>query len=180
MVNQSRIQASDLWSRRQFLSWRAAGVGIVSASAILGTRFSQQSLAADTLPLLKGNMPSDGNLFDPIRLLREFDYGTIKQESDGPVREFEVTASSSLLQLNSEISIICWSFNDRVPGPTLRAREGDRVRIIFHNQEAAPHSMHFHGTHPFEMDGVEPMNMVRQWCTSSRPNRLYASLPLPH
>ncbi|MGF1522170.1 MAG: multicopper oxidase domain-containing protein [Leptolyngbyaceae cyanobacterium] len=158
MINQSRHQPPGLWSRRQFLSWGAAGVGLVSASAILGTRFSRQSLAADTLPLLKDNISSTDSLFDPTELLREFDYGTIKQEANGPVREFVVTASSSLLKLNDDISLVCWNFNGRVPGPTLRAREGDRVRIIFHNQEVNPHSMHFHGTHSFEMDGVEPIH----------------------
>ena len=35
---------------------------------------------------------------------------------------------------------------DRIPGPLLRARVGDRLRIHFKNLDAnAPHSMHFHG-----------------------------------
>jgi FtsP/CotA-like multicopper oxidase with cupredoxin domain len=38
------------------------------------------------------------------------------------------------------------SGNDKIPGPLLRAREGDRVRVHFKNMDPARgHSMHFHG-----------------------------------
>ena len=40
------------------------------------------------------------------------------------------------------------------PGPTLRCREGERLRITFVNGSAHPHTIHFHGIHPAEMDGV--------------------------
>jgi FtsP/CotA-like multicopper oxidase with cupredoxin domain len=36
--------------------------------------------------------------------------------------------------------------SDGIPGPLLRAREGDRLRVHFKNADPAqPHSMHFHG-----------------------------------
>ncbi|MDE5114012.1 MAG: multicopper oxidase domain-containing protein, partial [Trichodesmium sp. St15_bin1_1] len=41
--------------------------------------------------------------------------------------------------------------------PTLRAVEGDRIRVIFHNQDTNSHSIHFHGIHPGEMDGIIPI-----------------------
>jgi manganese oxidase len=47
-----------------------------------------------------------------------------------------------------------WTYNGRVPGPTIRATEGDRVRIRFQNFGSHPHSMHFHGIHAARMDGV--------------------------
>ena len=47
-----------------------------------------------------------------------------------------------------------WTFNGRAPGPTLRCREGERLRVRFVNGSAHPHTMHFHGFHPAEMDGV--------------------------
>ena len=47
-----------------------------------------------------------------------------------------------------------WTYNGRIPGPTLRAREGERLRITFVNGSAHPHTIHFHGIHPAEMDGV--------------------------
>ena len=47
-----------------------------------------------------------------------------------------------------------WTYNGRVPGPTLRVTEGDRVRIRFVNAGSHPHTMHFHGIHSARMDGV--------------------------
>ena len=41
-----------------------------------------------------------------------------------------------------------------MPGPTLRAREGDLLRIHFVNAGTHPHTIHFHGIHPASMDGT--------------------------
>ncbi len=42
----------------------------------------------------------------------------------------------------------------RVPSPTIRVEEGDRVRIILQNTHYFPHTIHPHGTiHPNAMDG---------------------------
>jgi FtsP/CotA-like multicopper oxidase with cupredoxin domain len=41
-----------------------------------------------------------------------------------------------------------------VPGPTVRATAGDRLRIRFTNATGHPHTMHFHGIHPSAQDGI--------------------------
>jgi FtsP/CotA-like multicopper oxidase with cupredoxin domain len=38
-----------------------------------------------------------------------------------------------------------WAYNGQVPGPTLRATEGDRLRVVFRNESVHPHTIHFHG-----------------------------------
>lgn len=38
-----------------------------------------------------------------------------------------------------------WTYNGSFPGPTLRLREGDRVRIQFTNALPEPTNLHFHG-----------------------------------
>jgi FtsP/CotA-like multicopper oxidase with cupredoxin domain len=53
-----------------------------------------------------------------------------------------------------------WTYNGEVPGPTLRATEGDRVRVRFLNQGSHPHTIHFHGWHPPGMDGSLPDQQV--------------------
>jgi nitrite reductase (NO-forming) len=50
-----------------------------------------------------------------------------------------------------------WTFNGRIPGPTIRATDGDEVRIRFRNLGARPHNLHFHGTHAIATDGWEPV-----------------------
>ncbi|MCI0461658.1 MAG: multicopper oxidase domain-containing protein [Gemmataceae bacterium] len=47
-----------------------------------------------------------------------------------------------------------WTFNRTVPGPVLRATEGETVRITLVNKGSLPHTIHFHGIHPSSMDGV--------------------------
>jgi len=43
----------------------------------------------------------------------------------------------------------------RLPSPTLRVEEGDRVSITLYNTHYLPHTIHFHGTsQPNDMDGV--------------------------
>ncbi|HEX9800608.1 MAG TPA: multicopper oxidase domain-containing protein, partial [Thermoanaerobaculia bacterium] len=44
--------------------------------------------------------------------------------------------------------------------PTIRATEGDVVRIRFVNEGSHPHTMHFHGWHPPAMDGSHPDQQV--------------------
>lgn len=48
-----------------------------------------------------------------------------------------------------------WGFNGGMPGPTIEVNQGDRVRIIVHNELPEPTSMHWHGLEiPVAMDGV--------------------------
>ena len=47
-----------------------------------------------------------------------------------------------------------WTYNGTVPGPVLRATEGDMLRVNFVNAGSHPHTIHFHGIHPTNMDGV--------------------------
>lgn len=145
------------WSRRQFLGWGAAGAGLVATSAIVGSRLARSATSVQTPPLPADYTPPAHLPFDPMAVLREFDYGTLKREQGRVVREFEVTASSTPLLLNSAVSFITWNLNGRVPGPTLRAKAGEQVRVIFHNEAGHSHSLHFHGIHPAEMDGIQPI-----------------------
>lgn len=151
--------SKSLWSRRQLLGYGAAGLGLVAASsiAVQSKRFWGSAQSVRVPPLPDDYTAPVNHPFDPMAILREFDYGTMRREQGRTVREFEVTANSSTIQLNSAVSFVSWNLNGRVPGPTLRAKAGERVRILFHNDDGHSHSLHFHGTHPVEMDGVEPV-----------------------
>jgi FtsP/CotA-like multicopper oxidase with cupredoxin domain len=52
------------------------------------------------------------------------------------------------------VTMPAWTFNGSVPGPVLRATEGDLVRITLVNDGSVPHTIHFHGVHRSSMDGV--------------------------
>jgi manganese oxidase len=93
--------------------------------------------------------------FDPTLLATDFDYGDASTQADGTVvREFALTAFDREIEIAPGIFFPAWTYNGRVPGPTLRANEGDLVRVHFRNAGSMPHSIHFHGIHSAAMDGV--------------------------
>ncbi|MFN0283959.1 MAG: multicopper oxidase domain-containing protein [Kineosporiaceae bacterium] len=95
------------------------------------------------------------NGFHPTQLLRSFDTGRVSALPDGrTLREWEVVAADKDVEVAPGVSFPAWTFDGRIPGPTLRCREGDRLRVRFVNGSAHPHTMHFHGIHPADMDGV--------------------------
>ncbi|MEV0296414.1 multicopper oxidase domain-containing protein [Nocardia sp. NPDC050710] len=95
------------------------------------------------------------NGFNPTEILRDFDYGTVSKDATGrTVREWEIFSSDRELEVAPGVHFPAWVFNNRVPGPTLRCTEGDLLRITFTNGSEHPHTMHFHGIHPAEMDGT--------------------------
>ena len=98
--------------------------------------------------------------FDPMEFLREFNYGRVSELPDGTTpREYTIIAEDDkIMEVSPGVFYNVWTFNGTVPGPTIRATEGDLVRIHFINNGAKEHTMHFHGIHEAEMDGVfEPV-----------------------
>lgn len=75
--------------------------------------------------------------------------------NDGTLlREYWITAENADLEVAPGVFYPAWTYNDQVPGPTIRATEGDTVKIYFRNDGDKPHTMHFHGFHSAEMDGA--------------------------
>jgi len=102
-----------------------------------------------------GRVDHGRNGFDPTAMLTDWDTGVTSVLPDGrTLRTFEVEATDKDIEIAPGILFPAWTFNDRVPGPALRAREGERLRIVFRNFGSHPHSMHFHGIHAARMDGV--------------------------
>ena len=95
------------------------------------------------------------NGFNPTDVLRDFDWGTTRRLASGrTLREWQVVAADKEIEVAPGVVYPAWTYNGRVPGPTLRCREGESLRIRFVNASAHPHTMHFHGFHRAEMDGV--------------------------
>ncbi|MBW4663839.1 MAG: multicopper oxidase domain-containing protein [Chroococcus sp. CMT-3BRIN-NPC107] len=149
-----QAEARLLLSRRQFLEIALAGVGVTGAALAYQT-LNQKSESVKIPNLPSSDLPKDSN--NPMAILRDFDYGTIKQEKGRTVREYKIVADNSTIALNSAVSFNTWNFNNRIPGPTLRATQGDRIRVVFYNNGGHSHSMHFHGIHPAEADGLRPV-----------------------
>jgi FtsP/CotA-like multicopper oxidase with cupredoxin domain len=107
------------------------------------------------LPGTVGEVNHEKNGFNPTDTLTDFDYGEVSTLSNGQtLREYKIVAHNKNIEVIPGIEFPAWTYNGRIPGPTLRATEGDRIRIHFSNGSNHPHTMHFHGFHAGAMDGV--------------------------
>ncbi|MFQ5551655.1 MAG: multicopper oxidase domain-containing protein [Gemmatimonadales bacterium] len=142
-------------SRRDLLKRGAVGVaGLAATSKTLNAaqRVVQDPHAVGTAGTV-GSV-SDGSI-DPAAFLSSFDYGSTSRLPDGrTLRTYEIDAIDREIEVAPGVYFPAWTYNGQVPGPTLRATEGDVVRVNFHNLGAHPHTIHFHGIHPANMDGV--------------------------
>ncbi len=74
--------------------------------------------------------------------------------SPGRKREYVLTAIDKEIEVAPGVFFPAWTYNGTVPGPVLRATEGDLLQVRFVNAGTHPHTIHFHGIHPADMDGV--------------------------
>jgi len=75
------------------------------------------------------------------------------------VKEFHLIAEPVERELAPGMTVKCWGYNGRTPGPTIEAVEGDRVRILVTNRLPEHTSIHWHGIFvPNGMDGVGGLN----------------------
>jgi FtsP/CotA-like multicopper oxidase with cupredoxin domain len=166
----------DLWNRltperMSRRAWLRAGMlgltGLTGSVAWMGNQASspQQSgeygLETGTTGRPHGRMRTmgtvdhDRNGFDPMAMLDDFDYGEVSTLPSGQtLREYQFVAQDREIEIAPGVFFPAWTYNGRVPGPTIRCVEGDRIRIEFLNGGSHPHTIHFHGIHPASMDGV--------------------------
>jgi manganese oxidase len=117
-----------------------------------------------------GRISPDG--FNPTTFLRSWNFSNFAPEQraryyretarpDGTLlREYRMVAIDREIEIAPGVFFPAWTFNGQVPGPTIRATEGDRVKVTFVNDGSHPHTIHFHGWHPPEMDGSLPEHQV--------------------
>ena len=71
------------------------------------------------------------------------------------VKVYELTASQIQWETAPGQKVEAWAYNEQVPGPQIRVREGDRVKLILHNKLTESTAIHFHGLElPNAVDGV--------------------------
>ncbi|MFZ7110421.1 MAG: multicopper oxidase family protein [Desulfatiglandales bacterium] len=76
-------------------------------------------------------------------------------KSKAAVREFRLSASRTRMNLGGGPEFWAWTFNGQVPGPEIRVKEGEIIRVILKNFLPEETSIHWHGVPvPNPMDGV--------------------------
>lgn len=82
--------------------------------------------------------------------LQELPYTT-----ENGTKVFNLTAAPVRWPILKDIVVTAWAYNGMVPGPLIRATNGDRVRILIKNDLSEPTTIHWHGIQvPNNMDGI--------------------------
>jgi manganese oxidase len=150
-VSKSRV------TRKQLLAGAAPVVAAVPlarmASAAEGVERSaaHRHAAAGHAAMIGEEAPAPGGPHDLDDLL--VPPGALGHDP-GRVREYTLTAFDRDVEVAQGITFPAWTYNGTVPGPVIRATEDDLLRVRFVNAGSHPHTIHFHGIHPGDMDGV--------------------------
>lgn len=110
--------------------------------------------------------------FDPTKFLTTWNFNNLsagerakfyketKLSNGTLLREYNFFIEDKEIEVAPGVFFPAWTYNGTVPGPTIRATEGDTVKITLINGGSKPHSAHFHGFHSAAMDGSAFEDMV--------------------
>ena len=108
--------------------------------------------ATDRGKLVSGYRSAD----DPPVPVEMPDLTKLFWEMKDGVKEFHLVAQHVEREVLPDQRFSFWGYNGSMPGPLIEAVEGDRVRIVVHNELPEPTTVHWHGIElPIAMDGVE-------------------------
>ena len=133
--------------RRRFL-FRTAAAGL--AGGLAGPLHA----AARTLPADAPPQPP-GQPFVDYTPVETPNGASLPWKVQDGVKVFHLVAEPVRHTFADGLQANCWGYNGRVPGPTIEAVEGDKVRIYVTNKLDQPTTVHWHGLIvPCGMDGV--------------------------
>lgn len=93
----------------------------------------------------------------------------------GVTHDYAFVAAKTRTELKPGLVTEVWAYNGTVPGPEIRIRLGDRVRVTLKNELDTPTTIHWHGIRvPAGMDGVP---MVSQEAVPPGGTFLYEFTP---
>ena len=72
---------------------------------------------------------------------------TVAPATRSSVKEYRIPMTHDTIEIANGVKYVGWTFGGTVPGPVIRARQGDLVRITLINEAAdMPHSIDFHAS----------------------------------
>jgi FtsP/CotA-like multicopper oxidase with cupredoxin domain len=158
-VTQTLIGLSLLLSTCQFAS--LADVGTYGS---LGEEQAHEKLELQDMRREMNDIKSTTE--EAIQGLNKINTQVVKRD----VREIHLFCKDSVCELAPGVKVECLTYNGHIPGPTIRVKEGELVRIILHNQLKVPTSLHFQGmVLPQDIDGLP-----RRDAGLVRPGEAYA------
>lgn len=68
--------------------------------------------------------------------------------------EVDLSVVETTLEVSNGQNMRVFAYGGSVPGPVIRATVGQRLRVRMANRSGTPHSVHFHGIHDVQQDGL--------------------------
>lgn len=132
MPNRNSQSTDRSLGRREFLSALAGGASLIGLSACGPEPLSPEASSAGKIPLTGAGFLQTG-----------------------PVRELRIVAEPGEVEVGPDVVYRTWLYNGRFPGEEIRAREGERLRVVVENRLPEGTTIHWHGLPvPNAMDGV--------------------------
>jgi uncharacterized cupredoxin-like copper-binding protein len=133
----------------------AAGTGATAAGATAGS-----GTASATTPTTMSAAEMDKLMTDRTKAFPAKTAGLGGQDlaptilADG-TKEFDLTAKVVKWEVEAGKFVEAWTYNGAVPGPTIRVKDGDKVKVVLKNELPESTVIHWHGIEvPNAMDGV--------------------------
>jgi FtsP/CotA-like multicopper oxidase with cupredoxin domain len=96
-----------------------------------------------------------------LAVVRPWSLVSTTMASAPEVREFELTAEEIDWEIMPGTTVRAWTYNGQMPGPEIRVREGDVVRVTLRNKLPVGTTIHWHGVNLApEMDGPVGLNQA--------------------
>jgi len=158
---------SSVKSRRDFLRTSAVSVIAGGALAACGKAGAAPSAPVSAAPSAPVKVPSEREAADAMDAMHEAGIKAFPAKSkgkgnqllqpvmDGHTKVYKLTARKIQWETLAGQSVTAYAYNDQVPGPQIRVKEGDKVRIVLKNELPESTVIHFHGLElPNAQDGV--------------------------
>jgi FtsP/CotA-like multicopper oxidase with cupredoxin domain len=119
------------------------------ADGDLGEEQAQEKLELQKMKTEMNDIKSITN--DATEQLNKINTGAVNQDA----HEFHLICRETPIEIFPGVKVRCLTYNGRLPGPLIKVKEGEPVRVVLHNQMPLPTSLHFHGMSlPANVDGL--------------------------
>ncbi len=117
----------------KYRKYMSVGVLFLAAAvslALVNNRHDNTVAKVDFGATVRGTSPSYDAAVAPV--------------GDAGIKSFRIPIVDATIEISKGVTYKGWTFGGTVPGPVVRVKEGDKVRIVVVNQSPMPHSIDFH------------------------------------
>lgn len=131
----------------------AITAAVIDDAADLATQQAQERQELEEMRQEIGNIK--GTMQEATQGMEQLRQQVKQQQRAAAATEVHLIAKEASWEVAPGASTTALTYNGQQPGPVVRVKEGDAVRIVLHNQLKVPTSLYFHGmVLPHTVDGL--------------------------